>query len=240
MKRRRALIAGSACGVVVLAALFAQNKKDDKLLVLQWAAKSSLERPPLAVLIEFGQKDTTATDWSGKVAANGAKIVHREGYRFRPGAGDKLSENGWTAKSHRGLRVPARQPAVARMEGIATVGVVLHLADVQKDASLSIETTGAEKATAKVSLADVLAGKSQPIFDGGGVVRLISTALPIATGNTEDDFPAACYGPDGTLWVAWIGYHVKDETRASSSNRSRNSRRISKPSTRPNSAISFS
>src|SRR5262249_17787064 len=38
-------------------------------------------------------------------------------------------------------------------------------------------------------------------------------ALPVATGKTEDDFPAACYGPDGTLWVAWVGYHVKDESR---------------------------
>lgn len=213
MKRRRAFLAVAAVGIVLLAALFAQNKKDGQLLVLQWAAKSSLERPPLAVLIEFGQKDTAPVDWSGKVTASGAKIVHREGYRFRPGAGDKLTDNGWTAKSHRGLRVPARQPAIARMEGIATIGVVLHLADIQNDASLSIETTGAEKAIAKIALADVLAGKPQAVFDGKGAVRLTSTALPIATGNTEDDFPAACYGPDGTLWIAWIGYHVKDESR---------------------------
>src|SRR5262249_4762624 len=31
--------------------------------------------------------------------------------------------------------------------------------------------------------------------------------------KTEDDFPAAAYGPDGTLWVAYISYHVKDERR---------------------------
>src|SRR5262249_19581412 len=47
----------------------------------------------------------------------------------------------------------------------------------------------------------------------GIVVRRISTATPIAVGETEDDFPAAAYGPDGTLWVAYISYHLKDKTR---------------------------
>src|SRR5262249_46158643 len=44
-------------------------------------------------------------------------------------------------------------------------------------------------------------------------VRLVSTATPVVTDKTEDDFPAACYGPDGTLWVAWIAYQVKEESR---------------------------
>ena len=41
----------------------------------------------------------------------------------------------------------------------------------------------------------------------------MTTATPVATGKTEDDFPAACYGPDGTLWVAYVAYHVRDEDR---------------------------
>ncbi|MFL5338565.1 MAG: hypothetical protein ACJ8F7_00210 [Gemmataceae bacterium] len=214
MKRRRTILATAAIGLAVLAALAGQKKPEGKLLVLEWAGKSSMEKPPVAVLIEFGGKDTAPTDWSGKAAVTGAKIVHREGYRFRPKAGDVLTEpDGWTIKSHRGMRVPQNQPAVARQEGIATVGVVLHLSDLAPDAALNIETTGDEKAKSKVPLADVLTGKPQPLLEGRGVVRLISTATPIATGKTEDDFPAACYGPDGTLWVAWIGYHVKDESR---------------------------
>src|SRR5260370_343351 len=44
-------------------------------------------------------------------------------------------------------------------------------------------------------------------------IRRISTATPIVTAKTEDDFPAAAYGPDGTLWLAYISYTVKDESR---------------------------
>jgi hypothetical protein len=213
MKRNRIIFGASAVAVFVLAAIFAQKKPASSLLVLDWASKCSLERPPLAVLIEFGHKDTTPVDWSGEVTAANAKIVHREGYRFRPGAGDKLTDAGWKASSHRGIRVPQGQPAVARQEGIATIGVVLHLNEIQSDAALLITVTGEDKAKVKLPLADVLAGKPASILDGKGVVRLVSTAMPIATGNTEDDFPAACYGPDGTLWVAWVAYHVLEDSR---------------------------
>ncbi|HEV3146026.1 MAG TPA: hypothetical protein VGZ47_19220, partial [Gemmataceae bacterium] len=214
MTRRRALLLATAIGIAVFAAVYAQKQpQTGKLLILEWANKSSLETPPVAILIEFGQKDSTSTDWSGKATVTGAKIVHREGYRFREKAGDKLTDDGWAMKSHRGLRVPQNQPAVAKMEGIATVGVVLHLADVAADAKLNIETTGEEKSKSQVSVKDLLSGKPQPIAGGKGVVRLISTATPVVKAKTEDDFPAACYGPDGTLWVAWIGYHVQDETR---------------------------
>lgn len=176
MKRTRIGLAALTVGVLILAALFAQKKPAGKLLVLEWAGKSSLERPPVAVLIEFGHQDTAATDWSGEVAAKGATIVHREGYRFRSKAGDELTGRGWKASSHRGLRVPARNPAVARIEGIATVGVVLHLNDVQKDAALNLNLTGLHKAQVAVSLKDVLAGKSHPILTDESR-RIESTSL---------------------------------------------------------------
>ena len=99
------------------------------------------------------------------------------------------------------------------MEGIATVGVVLHLSDIQDDASLSLTTAreGAEKA--EVKLKDVLAGHAQELWGGKARVRLVTTATPLTSGKTEDDFPAAAYGPDGTLWVAYISYKVRDESR---------------------------
>src|SRR5262245_56974837 len=117
MKRKRIGIAATAVAVFVLAALFAQKKPANTLLVLDWASKSSLERPSLAVRIEFGHKETAPVDWSGEVGAANATIGHREGYRFRAKDGDALTEKGWKASSHRGMRVPPRQPAIARQEG---------------------------------------------------------------------------------------------------------------------------
>src|SRR5262249_55909221 len=66
---------------------------------------------------------------------------------------------------------------------------------------------------AVVPLKDVLAGKRHPLWDGKAVVRLVSTATPVVTAKTGDDFPAACYGPDRTLWGAYVSYHVKEDSR---------------------------
>src|SRR5579885_1474380 len=184
MKRRRTLIV-VALGVMSAVALLAAQKPkaDGKLLLLDWAAKSSLDTPPTAVLIEMGVKDTEPTPWNGKATVSGAKVVHREGYRFRDG--DKLTEpDGWEASSRRPIRVPRGQPAVARTEGIDTVGVVLHLADLKDDAELSVEMKNAEQGQAKVALKDVLSGKPVPVLDGKARVRLLTTATPVATGKT--------------------------------------------------------
>jgi hypothetical protein len=209
MRARSIVLVLAAVAAMVAVAALSESKKAN-LLLLDWAKRGSKERPPTAVLIEMGLKDKTPEKWSGRVSVTGAKIVHREGYRFRPD--DKLlDKDRWEASSHHGLRVPQRRPDVARMEGIATVGVVVHLSDIQDDARLSVTTAreGAEKA--EVKLKDVLAGRTQELWDGKARVRLVTMATPLTSGTTEDDFPAAAYGPDGTLWVAYISYRVRDE-----------------------------
>src|SRR5262249_55807731 len=116
--KRRSLLAFTATTVLIaVAALAVQQRDGGKLLLLEWAHKAPAETPPTAVLLEMGLKDLKATDWSGKARVKGAKVVHREGYRFRKD--DKLIQpNAWEAESHRGLRVPAKQPAVSKMEPI--------------------------------------------------------------------------------------------------------------------------
>ncbi len=211
MRSRSIILVVVAMAAMVAVAALSERKKST-LLLLDWANRGTKERPPAAVLIEMGMKDKQPAKWSGRAIVTGAKVVQREGYRFRPD--DRLSDlDRWEASSHWGLRVPPRNPAVARMEGIATVGVVLHLEDFQDDARLTITTAheGAEKT--EVKLKDVLAGHAQELWGGKARVRLVTTATPLTSGKTEDDFPAAAYGPDGTLWVAYISYKLRDESR---------------------------
>jgi hypothetical protein len=209
LNRRSLFLAPACCVLVALAALNAQ-KPADKLLVLQWAAKAPAETPPVAVLIEMGLTDKTPTAWNGRAAVTGAKVVHREGYRFRKE--DQLGDDGaWKASSRRPIRVPPKNPVVAANQGIAAIGIVLHLTDLKDDASVQLDAKDDLKAT--VPLKDVLDGKPKTIWDGAARVRRVSASTPVVANKTEDDFPAACYGPDGTLWVAYISYTVRDEGR---------------------------
>jgi hypothetical protein len=207
---RRYIVLLAATGIMIAVAAMGSQKKSG-LLVLEWAGKAAPEHPPLALLIELGRKDTKPAPWSGRAVVKGANVVHREGYCFQDK--DKLVDpDSWEASSHRPLRVPRNNAALAATEGIFPVGIVLHLADVRPDARLTL-TAGNDRPLAVVAVKDVLAGQTKQLWDGAAAVRLISTATPVETGRTEDDFPAACYGPDGTLWVAYISYTVKEESR---------------------------
>jgi hypothetical protein len=211
MHRRSSLLVLVAVAAMLTVAALSQQKKAD-LLLLDWARRGAKEPPPVAVLIEWGLKDKEPSKWSGRAAVRGARVLHREGYRFREG--DKLlDKDGWEMSSHRGLRVPPRNPAIGRMEGIATIGVVLHLADVKDDAALTLEPAKEGDARATVALKGVLSGQPQSVWDGNAQVRLVTTALPLTAGKTEDDSPAAAYGPDGILWAAYISYHLRHEDR---------------------------
>ncbi len=209
--RKWVLLAAVVVGLIAAAAMsFAPPKPS--LLLLDWANKGKADKPPAAVLIEMGLKDDKPTDWSGRATVSGAKVVGREGYRFWED--DKLKEpDAWEASSHHGRAVPKGQPAVVKQEGIATVGVVLHLADATADAVLTVQPAEKGKPAVEVPLKDVLAGKTVPLWDGAAVVRLVTTAVPLTDDKTEDDFPAAAYGPDGTLWVVYIAYKDRHEDR---------------------------
>jgi hypothetical protein len=211
MKRRGVLFLAAVAAMIAVAAL--ASRKKPGLLVLDWAAKATANTPPVAILVEMGLKDAKPSPWSGRVSVAGARVVHREGYRFRDG--DKLVDpDAWEADSHPPLRsLPRNAPAVARLEPVATVGVVLHLADVKPDAVLTIELQDKSREKIEVPIREVLTGQTKRLWEGRAAVRLVSTATPIATTRTEDDFPAAAYGPDGTLWVAYISYTVKEERR---------------------------
>jgi hypothetical protein len=209
MRRRRLLLVPITAAVLGLAVL--GSAKKDRLLLLDWAARAPRESAPVTVLLELGLKDAKPTSWAGSAGVTGARVVKREGYRFRDA--DKLVEpDGWDASSHRQPQRPANAAQNVPVRP-AWVGVVLHLADVQPEATLTLRVKEKDGEPVTVPLRDVLTGQAKNVWDGAAAVRLVSTATPVAATPTEDDFPAAAYGPDGTLWVASISYTIREEDR---------------------------
>jgi hypothetical protein len=197
-------------GICGLSALAVQHQPT--LLLLRWANNGPSQKQRLAILLEMGVQDKKPRDWSGRATIKGATVVERIGYRFR--SSDQLiAPDGWKAASHRAIRAPRFNPAINKMEPVATIGVVLHLENITEDAALLVDFADKEFGKTEVPLKEVLAGKARTILNGLAVLRLISTATALAEGPTEDDFPAAAYGPDGTIWVAYVRYTVRDQQR---------------------------
>jgi len=211
--KRGLLLTGVVATMVAVSALALQERPST--LQIAWAARAAAEPPVATVLLEFGMQDNEPVDWTGRAAVSGAKVVHREGYRFR--TGDKLLPGDtWQAFSHRPMRAPKGNPVITRLEGMATVGIVLHLQDITPNAAVAIEVGNPQFPRVQVPLADVFSNKPVKLWNGAAQVRLLSTTAPVELSpisKTEDDYPAAAYGPDGTLWVAYVSYKLRDETR---------------------------
>ena len=208
--KRSALLVLALAAMMTITGLALQNSGGFPLL--DWAAKAESEPIPTAFILEMGLKDENVRDWSGQAVFQGAKLLQREGYRFRDD--DKLlDEGGWQASSHRGLRAPKGMPAISKVEPIASVGVVFHVSEIKDDAQVAIALkAGGDKA--KVSLKDLQAGKTVSLWGGLATMRMASSAVRLAENpRASDDFPAAAYGPDGTLWVAYIRYHETEPER---------------------------
>src|SRR5262249_60249429 len=114
MQRKLLLVASFT--VMALVAAFAWQRPE-AANPQRWASKAKAETPTVAVLLEFGVKDVNIRDWSGRAIVDGAKVVKRQGYRFR--SVDKLHEpEGWTPFSHRPIRLPNGHPSGAMLERI--------------------------------------------------------------------------------------------------------------------------
>lgn len=206
MKRILSLAAALVLVIVVIA--FALQPANH--FVLDWAKKASPGKPRVSIVLEFGAKDVVGRDWSGSASVTGATVANREGYRFRNS--DKLvGKDGWEVTSRPPIRAPKGKPAVTKLEPISSTGVVMHLEDVKPDAKIAVKIKDGEEAT--IAVADLLAGKTHALWKDTASVRLLTSANPVAATNKEEDHPAACYGPDGTLWVAYIAYTHRDPSR---------------------------
>src|SRR5205807_371592 len=147
---KRALLIVASFSVMTLVAAFAWQRPEPNS-PQAWASRAMAEAPTVAVLVEFGVKDKEARDWSGQTRVDGAKLVHREGYRFR--TGDKLVDpDAWEASSHKAIRAPKGMPQISKLEPIASVGVVLHLQDVEDNAGLTLTLKDGARDKARVPL----------------------------------------------------------------------------------------
>src|SRR2546430_138139 len=111
MKRKHVLMLAALGFMASVAWLELPRRTGTGLRLLEWAAKAPAETPPVAILLEMGLKDIKPASWSGQATVAGAKVVRREGYRFR--ANDKLVDaDAWQAGSHRPIRLPPQNLAL--------------------------------------------------------------------------------------------------------------------------------
>jgi len=166
----------------------------------------------IGLRVRFGLTDQEATDWSGTVAVTPGRVALIGGWRFAQQ--DKVDGlAGWSARtrpavldkrSNNPKKAGGRQ-AQAAASGVAMGdnGVLLTFADVTDASQVTIKTAQGEIA---VKLGDVPFGKTVNQLNGAVELERTAAAVPLTDARSDDDYPSAAVGADGTAWIAYASY----------------------------------
>jgi hypothetical protein len=151
-----------------------------------------------AVRILLGVTDKEPVRWDGEVRLAGGEIIRIDPWRMRP-ADQITGASGWKATSYQLTSPPQGTPRYS------PTGVVLTLR-AARGSGLDVSTPQGDF---RVPLDNVKPGVRQSFLDGRVLVDGVVPSVQITSGDTENDFPAAATGPNGTSWVAYIAHTAR-------------------------------
>ncbi len=165
---------------------------------------------PAAVTDSFrvglGVNDSAPRSWNGTLEATGGEVVNLRLWRLRPG--DSVSaKSSWTAATRLGPVFQRRPWEEERTEPARAPMLVPGLVvDVRGARSVKFNTP---QGAFEVDVASLEAGKTPGFLGGSVVVDRVPSAQLVSSPDYQNDFATALAGPQGELWVAWVGYRNK-------------------------------
>ncbi len=156
----------------------------------------------VSLKIRVGLKDKEPTVWEGTYKLNTGKIIATDGWRF---AGDDYATTtDYKITTRRFLPLMwQKQKRDPDTYPIEANGLILTLDDLGPDSVLEMQTP---KGPFTVSANKFGYGGVVMALDGNVEVERIPNWRTVVAAPTEDAYPSAAMGPDGSLAVAYIAF----------------------------------
>ncbi len=166
-------------------------------------AVSASAQAAVGVRLILGLTDQNEAKWDGSAAAERARIVRVDSWRFE--GDDAIQGSSWTASTHPirlfGGGRAGRPPIVAN-------GVIVWLDGEQPDAVLSVKTA---QGNFSIRLAEIPYGQTKHLLDGRVMADRIPPVARLTSSPEEQDYPAAAADRDGNLWLAYLEFRHNAE-----------------------------
>jgi hypothetical protein len=171
-------------------------------------------RGAVGVRVIMGLTETSSVQWDGSAAAQGARIIKIDPWRFDAEAQSGGTFNvdsftgpdSWKLATHRirWFLGGVRQPFVAN-------GVIVWLDDESEATELAVKTA---QGNFTVRLGDIPYGKIRKLLDGRVMVDRVPPSFQITNTPDEQDYPAVAADRSGDLWLAYMEFrHHPDHDR---------------------------
>ncbi len=153
--------------------------------------------------LRFGLKDKKPTSWDGKIELPEGRIIRLR--KDPPGTG-KIDGDTWKL----GTRWPAdkknqkknQKKAEKKERELVRPGLMIDL-DAPGEAKVSLRT---QQGNFTFLLDELEVARPQTFLEGQVRIERLPFSTSLSKAPTEDDYPAATAGRDGTVWVAYVAY----------------------------------
>ncbi|HTU91531.1 MAG TPA: hypothetical protein VMF69_15720, partial [Gemmataceae bacterium] len=199
-RRFSSLAAGAAVVVFVVVALSGGQARKEAAAPDEQPAKQNrsavkpitMSQRTVSLEIRPGLKDTKRTIWDGTIEVSEGNVLDIES--FTRNKRSKSKDGRFQARS---------------------VMVKQNMRDVVNRPRLNVRLDAPEMATVTLTtesgkfafkMGDLAIGASKLFLDGQVQVEREQSAVRLTEPETEDDYPAAAKGKDGTIWLAYVSY----------------------------------
>ncbi|MDE0104301.1 MAG: hypothetical protein OXN89_18160 [Bryobacterales bacterium] len=166
-------------------------------------APATASQPPGARWFPPAETSTEGV-WHGRVSAVGGRIESLTSLRPRPS--DAIRPDSWELESWQGPSFghpPEKpQPVTGTPLNVFNPGLLLRVR-TGGGTRLDFET---EQGNFSLPMARLGSGGTLRLLGGRVAVGTAVTSERITDERYEDDFAAVATGPDGQVWIAWVGY----------------------------------
>ncbi|MBI3280304.1 MAG: hypothetical protein HYZ57_10730 [Acidobacteria bacterium] len=200
--RKRNLLAIAAV-VAALAVALIVDAQSPQLPNMQRTRFPKDDAAEAMFLVLFGEKTGHPQDWSGEVAVTNGELENLHAYKLEPD--DRLEPpNRWRI-ARRPLK-PARSESIyfpGGYQGEAGAGVIATVI-AKPGCEVRLNTTRGNFAFRPETLAPAT---RLVLPEGDASVTRLPVARNIGSTWWNDDYPSIAAAKDGSLWVAWTGFH---------------------------------
>jgi hypothetical protein len=165
--------------------------------------------PPglIGLEIAFGLDETRRAEWTGEIKVSEGRVAELEVLRSGPGA--RVEGTRFTlesAKVKKAAQQKKKKAQAKKKQGADAIGPVLRVSlDAPPSAKVTLAT---DRGNVEFAPADLTRGKPQRFLDGEVSVERQDAAVRLTGRGTEDDYPVAAKGADGSIWLAYVEYHA--------------------------------
>jgi hypothetical protein len=209
---RLAMVAAASLAMALLVVMTGSSHEEDTAPAVVTcqdpgpdpAQPVAMPRELIGLEIVLGLNGAEETRWEGDIQVSEGRVLELDTVRATPNSRiDGTHFAVGVPKAQAAAKKKKKQAVAKKKQGLAALAIVRVTLDAPARAQVTVKTG---KGAFTFAPEELTIGGRKTFLDGEVSVERQAAALRLTSSTTEDDFPVAVKGADGSVWLAYVEY----------------------------------